>query len=51
LRDMSLLLNDYTIQAVCSIFTTNQLTFIMDRRTRIASGEEMLPHFGYVKLI
>jgi hypothetical protein len=42
---MSLLLDNYTIEAVWSFFT-NQLTFILDRRTRIASGEEMLPHFG-----
>lgn len=36
---------DYTIQAVWSFFT-NQMTSITDRKARIASGEEMLPHFG-----
>jgi hypothetical protein len=45
-RNMSLVLVDYTIQAVWSIFN-NWLIFIMDRKTRIASGEEeMLPHIG-----
>jgi hypothetical protein len=43
---MSLVLVDYTIQAVWSFFN-NWLTFIMDRKTRIANGEEeMLPHTG-----
>jgi len=43
---MSLVLVDYTIQAVWSIFN-NSLIFITDRKTRIASGEEeMLPHVG-----
>jgi len=41
---MALVLVDYTIQAVWP-FCNNQLTFVMDRKTRIASGaEEMLPH-------
>jgi hypothetical protein len=45
-RCMSLVLVDYTIQAVWSFFN-NWLIFIMDRKTRIASGEEeMLPHIG-----
>ena len=43
---MPLVLVDYTSQAVWSFFR-NQLTFIMDRKTRIANGqEEMLPRFG-----
>ena len=41
---MSLVLVDYTIQAVWS-FCNSQLTVIMDRTTRTASGaEEMLLH-------
>jgi hypothetical protein len=41
---MPLVLVDYTIQAVWS-FCNNQLTVIMDRTTRTASGaEEMLLH-------
>jgi len=41
---MPLVLVDYTIQAVLS-FCNNQLTVIMDRTTRTASGvEEMLLH-------
>ena len=41
---MPLVLVDYTIQAVWS-FCNNQLTVIMDRTTRAASGaEEMLVH-------
>jgi hypothetical protein len=41
-RDMPLVLIDYTIQALWS-FCNNQLTVIMDRTTRTASGaEEML---------
>ena len=44
IRDMPLVLVDYTIQAVWS-FCNNQLTVIMDRTTRTASGaEEMLLH-------
>jgi len=44
---MSLVVVDYTIQAVWSFFN-NWVTFIMDRKTRIASGEEeMLPHIEY----
>ena len=41
-RDMPFVLVDYTIQAVWS-FCNKQLTVIMDRATRAASGaEEML---------
>ena len=43
-RDMTLVSVDYTIQAVWS-FCNSQLTVIMDRTTRTASGtEEMLLH-------
>jgi len=43
---MTLVLVDYTIQAVWS-FCNNQLTFIMDSTTGTVSGaEEMLPHFA-----
>ena len=41
-----LVLVDYTIQSVWSFFN-NQVTVILDRKTRIAIGdEEMLPHVG-----
>jgi hypothetical protein len=44
LRDMPFVLVDYTIQTVWS-FCNNQLTVLMDRTTRTASGaEEMLLH-------
>jgi hypothetical protein len=45
-KSMALVLVDYTIQAVWPFFN-NWLTFIMDRKTRMASEEEeMLPHTG-----
>jgi len=46
IRDMPLVLADYTIQVVW-LFFKNLLISIIDRKTRITSGEdEMLPHVG-----
>jgi len=45
-RNRPIVLVDYIIQAVWSFFN-NQLTLIMDRKTRIEIwDEEMLPHVG-----